>query len=175
MSISKFLSPADQKGIGFLSLPDDVMYIYLPAFKKTRRIASHIKNTRFAGTDFTYEDMEAKRFSEKWVPQLLKTENDHYILQLNPKKGVRTDYSKQVMYVKTDNFVYTKVEFYDRGGKLRKIMTRDKIKQVNNYWVATEYQMEDLKAEHKTKVMLKNIKFDSGLSDSLFTERYLKR
>ena len=29
----KFLSPADQKGIGFLSLPNDNMYLYLPAFK----------------------------------------------------------------------------------------------------------------------------------------------
>ena len=43
----KFLSPADQRGIAFLSLPNDVMYLYLPAFKKTRRIASHIKNNKF--------------------------------------------------------------------------------------------------------------------------------
>ena len=30
----KFLSPADQKGIGFLSLPNDNMTVYLPAFGK---------------------------------------------------------------------------------------------------------------------------------------------
>ena len=42
----KFLSPAEQKGIAFLSLPDDIMYLYLPAFKKIRRIASHVISTR---------------------------------------------------------------------------------------------------------------------------------
>ncbi|NIM57731.1 MAG: outer membrane lipoprotein-sorting protein, partial [Candidatus Aminicenantes bacterium] len=53
----KFLSPADQKGIAFLDLPNDMMYLYLPAFKKVRRIAAHIKNQKFAGTDMTYDDL----------------------------------------------------------------------------------------------------------------------
>jgi hypothetical protein len=43
----KFTDPADIRGIGFLSLPGDVNYVYLPAFKKSRRIASHIKNQKF--------------------------------------------------------------------------------------------------------------------------------
>jgi len=100
----KFTSPASQKGIAFLSLPNDIMYLYLPAFKKTRRIASHIKNTKFAGTDFTYEDMEAKRYSEKYIPELLKRDESHYILQLKPKEGIVTDFSKLVMWIRTDNF-----------------------------------------------------------------------
>lgn len=174
-SIAKFLSPADQKGIGFLSLPNDVMYIYLPAFKKTRRIASHIKNSKFAGTDFTYEDLEAKKLSEKWTPELLKTEDNHYVLQLKPKENTKTDYAKQIMWIRTDNFVFTKIEFYDKNVKLRKIMTRDKIEQINGYWISKESQMEDLKEKHKTKIILEEVKFDSGLSDEIFTERYLSR
>lgn len=174
-SIAKFISPADQKGIGFLSLPNDVMYIYLPAFKKTRRIASHIKNSKFAGTDFTYEDMEAKKYSEKWLPGLLKTEDNHYVLQLKPKESTKSDYSKQIMWIRTDNFFPVKIEFYDKSAKLRKIMTREKIEQINGYWVSKESQMEDLKEEHKTKIVLEDIKFDSGLSDEIFTERYLSR
>jgi len=35
--------------------------------------------------------------------------------------------------------------------------------------------MEDLKAKHKTKMILLDVKFDSGLSDEIFTERYLIR
>lgn len=174
-SMTKFLSPADQKGIGFLSLPNDLMYIYLPAFKKTRRIASHIRNSTFAGTDFTYEDMEAKRFSEKWIPELLKTENEHHVLHLKPKETARTDYSKQIMWVRTDNFVITRIEFYDKSEKLRKVMTRDQIEHIDGYWVAKVTLMEDLRKEHKTKIELVDVQFDSGLSDDLFTERYLSR
>lgn len=171
----KFLSPASQRGIAFLSLPDDIMYLYLPAFKKVRRIASHVKNTKFAGTDFTYEDMEAKRYSEKYIPELLKKEENYYILQLKPKEGVKTDYSKLIMWVRVDNFYPTKIEHYDRGNKLYKVMIREKIEKVGEYWTSKESEMEDLKAEHKTKMIIVDVKFDSGLADEIFTKRYLSR
>jgi len=171
----KFLSPADQRGIAFLSLPGDIMYLYLPAFKKVRRIASHVKNTKFAGTDFTYEDMEAKRYLEKWLPELIKKEDSHYILQLNPKEGVKTDYSKLIMWVRTDNFYPTKIEHYDKGNKPYKVMVREKIEKVKEYWISKQSEMEDLKEKHKTKMLLEDVKFDSELSDEFFTERYLSR
>jgi len=171
----KFLSPADQKGIAFLSLPDDVMYLYLPAFEKVRRIASHIKNNKFAGTDFTYEDMEAIRYTEKYNPTLQKTDEEHYILQLIPKEGINTDYSKLIMWVRTDNFYPDKIEHYGKGNKLYKVMVREKIEKVNGYLISRESIMEDLKAEHKTSMNIEKVKFDLGLSDDLFTERYLSR
>ncbi len=171
----KFLSPADQRGIAFLSLPGDVMYLYLPAFNKVRRIASHVKNTQFAGTDFTYEDMEAIRFSEKYVPELLKEEEDHYVLQLKIREGMKSDYSKLTMWVRMDNFYPTKIEHYDKGGTLYKIMIREKIEKVDGYWISRESEMADLKAEHKTKMIIVEVKFNSGLSDDRFTERYISR
>ena len=173
--LAKFLSPADHKGIGTLSLPYDIMYLYLPAFKKVRRIASHVKNTKFAGTDFTYEDMEAKRYSEKWIPELLKRDENHYILQLKPKKDVKTDYSKLIMWVRADNFYPTRIEHYDRAGKLYKVMLGEKIEMVGKYWISKESEVEDLKAKHKTKMILEDVKFDSELFDEMFTVRYLSR
>jgi outer membrane lipoprotein-sorting protein len=119
--------------------------------------------------------MEAKRYSEKYVPELLKKEEDHYILQLKPREGVKTDYSKLIMWVRTDNFYPTKIEHYDKGDKLYKIMIREKIEMVNGYWVSRESEMEDLKAEHKTRMIIVDVRVDSGLSDDKFTKRYLSR
>jgi len=171
----KFTSPADQKGIAFLSLPKDVMYLYLPAFGKTRRIASHVKNGKFAGTDFTYEDMEAKKYSEKWVPGLEKTESDVIVLKLLPQKDAQTDYSQLLLTVRKDNYYPTKIEHFNKSGKLCKILTRTGIEKVNGYWYARESEMIDLTAEHKTKMIIKETGFDSKLGDELFTERYLTR
>lgn len=171
----KFTSPADQKGIAFLSLPNDVMYLYLPAFGKTRRIASHVKNGKFAGTDFTYEDMEAKKYSEKWIPGLEKTESDVIILKLLPQKDAQTDYSQLLLTVRKDNYYPTKIEHFNKGGKLCKILTRTGIEKVNGYWYAKESEMNDLTAEHKTKMIIKETVFDSKLGEDLFTERYLTR
>lgn len=173
--LAKFISPASQKGIAFLSLPDDVMYLYLPAFKKTRRIASHVKNTKFAGTDFTYEDMEAKMYSEKWIPELIKKDDKLYTLQLTPKKDVKTDYSKMIMEVRSDNFYPVKIAHFDKGNTLVKVLIREQIEKENGYWISKNYQMEDIKGKHKTKMMVQDVKFDSGLADETFTERYLTR
>ena len=171
----KFLSPAEQKGIAFLDLPDDIMYLYLPAFKKIRRIASHVKNEKFAGTDFTYDDMGTINFSEEYEPKLIETTDENYILELTPKEGIKKDYSKLRVWIRKDNFYQEKIEYYDKGGKLWKILERRKIEKVDNYWTSKESEMNDLKDEHRTKMILTEVKFDTGLEDRLFTQRYLKR
>ena len=171
----KFLSPAEQKGIAFLDLPDDIMYLYLPAFKKIRRIASHVKNEKFAGTDFTYDDMGTINFSEEYEPKLIETTDENYILELTPKEGIKKDYSKLRVWIRKDNFYQEKIEYYDKGSKLWKILERREIEKVDNYWTSKESEMNDLKDEHRTKMILTEVKFDTGLEDRLFTQRYLKR
>lgn len=173
--MGKFLSPADQKGIGFLSLPAGVMYIYLPAFNKTRRIASHVKNNKFAGTDFTYEDMEAKNYSGSWLPKLLRSEDGKYVLELKPKNGAETEYSRIVMWIGEQDYYPLKFEYYDKGGKLSKIMTRDKIETVGGYLTARVTEMRDMGSGHTTRMVITNIRYDSGIPDDRFTERYLSQ
>lgn len=173
--MGKFLSPADQAGIAFLSLPEGVMYVYLPAFKKTRRIASHVKNTKFAGTDFTYEDMEAGRYSDKYMAEMLKHEGGNYVLKLVSRPEMQSEYSMLVLWVTENTFVPTKIEYYDKGDNLCKVMTRDDIVEIDGYWLARKLEMSDLRSGQKTKMILHEVQFDQGLSDDLFTERFLKR
>ena len=171
----RFISPADQKGIAFLSLPDDVQYVYLPAFHKVRRIASSAKNTNFAGTDFTYDDLSTFEYSPLCIPKLLETTNETYILELTPKPNVKKDYSKLKMWIRKDNFYPVKYEMYDKNGKLWKILERRKIEKVGNYWISKEVEMRDIKANHSTKMIIEKIEVDTGLSDDIFTERYLSK
>lgn len=171
----KFLSPADQKGIGFLSLPNDNLTVYLPAFGKTRKIASSVKNTKFAATDYSYEDMEAKKYMARYTPKLLKTEGGNYVLELTPKPGVVTDYSKLIMYCRTTDCYPVKVEHYDKGGKLYKTLVASKIEKVGKYTIAKETVLTDHRTGSKTKMIITDIKYDQGLSDDKFTERELMK
>jgi outer membrane lipoprotein-sorting protein len=64
------------------------------------------------------------------------------------------------------------MEFYDKG--------RNKVKKANytftkigNYWNASEIEMIDLKKNHKTKMQMSDVKYDTGLSDDEFTVRKL--
>ena len=170
----RFTSPASQAGIAFLSLPNDVMYIYMPAFGKERRIASHVKNQSFAGTDFSYDDMEAKPFSEKYNPRLTKTESNYYVLELIPKPEIKTDNSKIIIKVNKSNYCPEIFEFYNKG-KLKFKEATYSFKKVGNYWSPIEIVMKDLKKNHTTKMITSDVQYDTGLSDDEFTVRKLKQ
>ncbi len=173
--IMRFIAPADQKGIAFLGLPNDVQYLYMPAFHKVRRIASHVKNTKFAGTDFTYDDLSSFEFAKDYNAKLISQDDKSWILELTPKPGVKKDYGKLKMWVRKDNYYPFKIEYYDKGGNLWKVMERRKIEKIGKYWFSKEMELKDLKEDHKTIMTLENVEFDTGLKDKLFTKRYLKR
>ena len=62
-SLMEFLTPADVKGTKFLSYEhadkDDDQWLYLPALKRVKRIASKNKTGSFMGSEFSYEDLSA--------------------------------------------------------------------------------------------------------------------
>jgi outer membrane lipoprotein-sorting protein len=109
----RFTSPASQAGISVLSLPDDIMYLYLPAFGKERRISTSAKNQNFAGTDFSYDDMESKPYSDKYTSKLLNIETNVFVLELTPK--VQSDYSKIIVNINKTNYYPELMEYFDKG------------------------------------------------------------
>jgi outer membrane lipoprotein-sorting protein len=54
-------------------------------------------------------------------------------------------------------------------------MIRDEIVKIDGYWISKVSEMQDLKAEHQTKMIIEEVKFDSGIPDSKFSQRNLKR
>lgn len=171
----RFTKPADQRGITFLSLPHDVMYVYFPAFKKIRRIASHVKNSTFAGTDFTYDDLSTFKYSKDYNPTLLSETDSTYVLKLTPKPGVKKDYGYLKMWVDKKTYHILKIEFYDKSGNLWKILTFQNIRKIKNYWISGEMDMKDVKKQHTTLMKLKDIKLDTGIPNSFFSKRNLRR
>ena len=65
-----FKSPQDLKGTGFLNwsytdiTKDDDQWLYLPGFRKVRRIPASDKEDSFVGTDFTFDDMGEREVEE---------------------------------------------------------------------------------------------------------------
>ena len=112
----KFLSPAEVKGVGFLVISSDEMYLYMPEFGKVRRIASHVKNDNFMGTDFSYSDMGGGDYEDDYSVTLAKKEGTVVTLELKPKNADDIQYSKLVMVVDTANYIPSKIEFFDKAG-----------------------------------------------------------
>lgn len=168
----RFTKPASEAGIAFLSLPDDLMYLYMPAFGRERRIASHVRNQSFAGTDFSYEDMETKEYASTYSGRILREEGNLYILELTSLPGIRSDYSKMIVAVNKQTFTPERSESFDRGGNLAKTATYTWQRQ-GNYWFPREIFLKDEKKGSSTLMMMSEVKFDTNISDQVFTVRNL--
>lgn len=175
LKMIKFTSPAEVKGVGFLTLSDDEMYLYMPEFGKVRRIASHLKNDTFMGTDFSYSDMGSTSYTDKYDGKLLKKEKGKATLELTPKKGKDIPYSKLVLTVDLERSLPERAEFFDQAGKPWKVMEYSQVEEIDGHWVPRTITMHDLKKKHATRTEMSDIKFDTGLKDREFSQRMLKR
>lgn len=175
MRLVRFLSPADQKGIAVLSLPGGEIWLYLPAYKKAKRIASHVKNGAFAGTDFSYSDMEAKNYADIHDVAYLRAEGQADVIELKPRPAAEAEYSRIVMTVDRASGVPTRIEYYDDKGLEYKRLVSRGIEKSGPYWIAREREMTNLRTGHRTLFSMSSIKFDTGIKDEEFTVRSLEK
>jgi len=66
------------------------------------------------------------------------------------------------------------MEYYDKSNTKVK-EAKYTFKKVGNYWNPAEIEMTDLKKNHKTKMQMSDVKYDTGLTDDDFTVRKLKQ
>ncbi|HPI93503.1 MAG TPA: outer membrane lipoprotein-sorting protein [Deltaproteobacteria bacterium] len=173
-SVLKFAAPADIRNLGFLSLADDKMYLYLPAFDRVRRIASHARKESFAGSDLSNDDLSTGKYSNHYDAQISKETDSEYVLELKRKPGSERIYPRVTAWVNKKDFTVSKMDLYDDAGKLWK-SSEIKNEQVQGYWTPMEIKMTDVTKNHSTIMKITKIEYDKNLEDDIFTERYLKR
>ena len=182
-SIMFFLSPADVKNTSFMnwSYDDDNkaddQWIYLPALKKVKRISSDSKSDYFMGSDFTYDDLGDRKLDAD-KHKLLREETVNgvkcYVVE-SVSKDEDYMYSKTITWIRKDNFVGMKKEFYDEDGELLKILTIKKVEKISGFWIITQSEMKNIQKNHKTTIQLTNVKINTGVPASKFTERMMMR
>lgn len=178
----KFTAPESIRGTTFLYWEnkdrDDDQFLYLPALRRVRRIVSRHKNRRFANTDYTYEDMQKRRF-DKDYHTILRTENmgqyPCWVLESIPKDHNSSQYGKRISWVVKDAYVPIRIEFYGRKGRLIKVFSGYDLRKIQGIWTLMQTEMKDLKRKHRTLMRTDRIKYDTGIPDRVFTRRYLER
>ena len=188
MRLVTFSSPADVKGTKTLIIEksdgDDGIWVYLPSLKKVRRLVASNKKDSFAGSDFSYGDMVGFKVDE-WNHKLIKEDacgkQKCFIIESSPKKpdeSEATGYSKFIGWYDKNNMYRTKAEVYDLQGKLLKVITADKVTQVdkaNNKWFAYLLEAKNIQTGRKTIFEIKNYKANIGVSANLFKAGNLEK
>ncbi len=162
----RYTYPKSDDGITTLTIPGAV-YLYLPMFKKPKKITNMAEGNAFNKSDFSLEDANTRYFSEIYTPELVGDNPTNYILKLVPKEAVPS-YGYLVATINKTNFCVEKMEFYNKKGERAKVSVSEYIK-IDKYWVVSSVSMTDIKKKHSTKFIMTNIKINTGLSDDLFT------
>lgn len=184
-SMIVFDHPRDIKGTALLTFsnilePDD-QWLYLPALKRVKRIASNNKSGSFVGSEFAYEDIasqEVGKYSYKYIknePCPNDAAKECFVVERYPLYE-DSGYTRQVAWADTKDFQLQKVDFYDRKEAHLKTLTYgDYELYLDRYWRPHEMKMKNVQTGKSTDLIWGEYRFRQGLSDEDFTTAKLKR
>jgi hypothetical protein len=182
----KFAEPADIRGTGLLSIVEKEkaaeQWLYLPAYKKTRRIKGGNESESFLGSDFTVGDLSAEgqdHYSYTLTGVRPCGDGECYVLTGAPKSAeaaLELPYQKKELEIRKDNFVTVSARFYAQDGKLEKILELKGMRQAaGGQWMAEKTEMKNLATGHRTVIEVEKRDTATAPSDAMFTTSALER
>jgi hypothetical protein len=189
-----FLSPPDVKDTGFLTYDyeeagkDDDQWLYLPALRKTKRIASRDKSGSFMGSDFTYADLTKRRLEEynysfnKKQKEITVYNKKAWVIDSIPRNRKvveETGYTRSILFVRQDNYMVVRAIHFVKEGGYIKYFDVKRMEPVDNIWTNLKIHLTKKKAGqtvHKTILTLNNVRYNQqSVDEKMFTVRRLEK
>jgi len=153
---------------------DDDRWLYLPALSLLKRVAAGDKRTSFVGSDFLYEDVSGRSLQED-THELIETTDQMFVVKNVPKKPETVEFNYYNVSIDRKTYVPMKMEFYDKNDKPYRVIESKKVEKIQDFYTVVQSVVSNLKSGSKTEMEFGNVKYNLGLKDSIFTERYLQR
>jgi hypothetical protein len=182
-SLCLFDSPADVKGTALLTYThksqDDDQWLYLPALKRVKRIASSNKSGSFVGSEFAYEDLAGQQI-EKYMYRHLRDEaldaNACFVIERTAVDLKNSGYSRQQVWIDQAEYRTLKVEYYGRNGSLLKTLTLSGYRRLEDrFWRPTRMTMINHQTGKSTDLIWTELRLNAPLSPSDFLRENLER
>ncbi len=164
------------KGMSILTENQNRVYVYLPGYKKVRRVASHNMNQALVGSQLTNADMATSSYTEVFTATIEKEDDAFWLLRLIPKDMDEATYGSLLMKVGKEKFSLLGIDYFDKKGTLVKQFVPDKLKKfdgVDEEW-HTFLKYVDVQSGDWTTLEVLSLKLNQGLKKSLFTTRQLQ-
>lgn len=174
----RFKRPADVDKTTFLvhKKPgkDDDRWLYLPALDLVKRVSSADKRSSFVGSNFFYEDVSG-RHVEADEHTLAETTKTYWVVESKPKDPGSVEFASYKMWIHRESGVVVKVEYKDDKGETYRTYEALAVEQVQGHPTVLKAKMTDLRTKGSTTVTYSDVKYDIGLPEDVFTERYLRK
>ncbi|MCF2858941.1 outer membrane lipoprotein-sorting protein [Pseudoalteromonas sp. SMS1] len=181
-SVLVFNSPADQRGTALLTHnkfgEDNEQWLYLPALKRVKRIASSNKSGPFVGSEFAFEDIggrELEDYSYLYIKDDTLNEQECHVVESYPKSKY-SGYKRLLTWFDKQHFRVLKVEFYDKkDSHLKTLLAKDYHLYEDSYWRAHILEMTNHQTKSVTVLKSSDYQFGLGARDKEFSKAALKR
>ena len=173
-----FLNPPDNRGVSLYKIEskkgNDLMKMWLPAFKKIRKISSSKKSESFMGSDLTFEDLYNRELDDFSYSIDFSDDSTQYVLTSYPNEDIKSNYSKHVSWIDIEDLLIVKEESYNKSGSLFKLK-EFKYVEIDGFNLVKEISVFDIKKDHKTMLKFEDIILNLGIEDNFFHEKNLRR
>jgi len=181
-----FNYPPSVRNTGFLinsfkNGDENVMWIYLPAVKRVKRISlSTSGGGYFMGSDFSYSDFISKsdlNYSYEYKGEGQLNGTDCYIVKeyastLKLQQDSKISY--MIDYFRKDDFIMYGRDFYDLAGELLKEFRVKEVVVLGKYIYPNVIEMENVQTGHRSIIEMTNLNTEE-IPDRYFTTRYLQK
>ena len=172
-----FLEPRQYKGMSFLNIKNN-MTMWLPSYKKIRKVSSQNKQKSFMNSDLSYEDFDIRNINmytyEKSDQNQLYDSVECYVVTSVPKDVKETIYLKYEIWISKDKLNPVKEISFDKTGKAIKekvfsYRTKEGLDIIESLIV------KNLEKGTHTELYIDDIKLNTDLTKDYFKEINLKR
>jgi len=180
----KFTAPADVSGTTILihdySDKNADMWIYMPATRKSRRIAGRERSSSFMGSEFSNSNMSTPNlddFTHKVVGSAVVDGKQCYKIEstcLNTNVESENGFYKQFSYMDKQTNLSYKVEYFDRKGKQLKTQTLSNYKkQPNGKYFCYTMEMKNEVSGRRSVIETNKFQLGSAKSENNFSPNVL--
>jgi outer membrane lipoprotein-sorting protein len=182
-TLVRFTDPSEIRGVALLSVnhsgDGERQWIYTPATKRVRSVATRERSEHFIGTDFTFEDV-AERLVDDFTYRVLSEDevvDGHHTFKIEaiPVDASRSQYKFIYYWVAQDVPVILFAEMYDQQGKKIRMLHARQLKKVSGIWGARHLEMSAADGQSHTVLTINDAVFNKGLTDALFTPEALEK
>lgn len=181
-SIAVFESPRDVKGVSILSyahkVKSDDQWLYLPALKRVKRIASKNKSGPFLGSEFSFEDFsfqEVEKYDYTFIGEETCSNLMCLVIERHPLDPY-SGYTKQLVWIDKENYLVQKIHHYDRKSFHLKTQTFEEYKLYEGFfWQPHKIKMMNHQNGKSSILKFQDIKLNSGFTDKDFSQNSLRR
>lgn len=179
-TLIRILSPAKESGVGTLRI-DNEMWNYLPQVEKTIKIPPSLMLQPWMGSDFANDDLvKESSIVDDYTHYIEKTglidDRIIYKIVLTPKPDAAVTWGKLVRWIRKDDFMPMREDFYDEHGKPIKVLLYSDFGQISDRAIPKTWTMiSKIKPGNSTIIRLIDVVYNEEINDNVFTLQNLKK